>query len=106
MEVGDLVETKFRGGKRQGEYVSGNLLTVVQQWRLNRFQVEAVVTDRRDAAEQTSNLELDIKNPPRIAFHDQVGTNQMWLWRLDEPTFIYCYNMVIACRITLTRCPT
>ncbi|KAI0328292.1 hypothetical protein GY45DRAFT_1326572 [Cubamyces sp. BRFM 1775] len=54
IEVGDLVETKYRGGKRQGE-------------------VEAVLENEQDAREQGSDLGVKVVNPPKVVFKDQHG---------------------------------
>ncbi|CDO74242.1 hypothetical protein BN946_scf185031.g7 [Trametes cinnabarina] len=54
IEVGDQVETKYRGGKRQGE-------------------VEAVIENEQDAKEQGPDLGVKITNPPKVVFKDQHG---------------------------------
>ncbi|EIW58007.1 uncharacterized protein TRAVEDRAFT_126432 [Trametes versicolor FP-101664 SS1] len=54
IEVGDSVATRFRGGKRQGE-------------------VEAIIVNKQDAKEQGPDLDVNIKNPPKVVFQDQVS---------------------------------
>ncbi|KAI0069804.1 hypothetical protein K474DRAFT_1777144 [Panus rudis PR-1116 ss-1] len=53
IEVGDNVSTRFRGGKREGE-------------------VEAVITSQKDL-EETGDIGLSVKNPPKVVFSDQHG---------------------------------
>jgi len=48
IDEGDRVFTKFRGGKREGE-------------------VEEIVTTEKEAKEE------NVKNPPKVVFHDQHG---------------------------------
>ncbi|RPD54992.1 hypothetical protein L227DRAFT_510699, partial [Lentinus tigrinus ALCF2SS1-6] len=50
IQVGDVVETKYRGGKRQGE-----------------------VSNDRDVREQASDLGVKVANPPKVTFKDQHG---------------------------------
>ncbi|KAI0750200.1 hypothetical protein C8Q80DRAFT_1269946 [Daedaleopsis nitida] len=55
IEVGDVVETSFRGGKRQGK-------------------VEAVLENEADVKEQGPELDgVTVKNPPKVVFSDQHG---------------------------------
>ncbi|KAH7357113.1 hypothetical protein BKA65DRAFT_221352 [Rhexocercosporidium sp. MPI-PUGE-AT-0058] len=48
IDEGDRVFTKFRGGKREGE-------------------VEKIITTQEEAKKE------DVKNPPKVIFHDQHG---------------------------------
>jgi len=48
IDEGDRVFTKIRGGKREGE-------------------VEEIVTTQEEAAKE------NVKNPPKVVFHDQHG---------------------------------
>ncbi|KAI0711838.1 hypothetical protein C8T65DRAFT_182799 [Cerioporus squamosus] len=54
IEVNDVVETKYRGGKRQG-------------------RVEAVLENERDVREQAPDLGVKVTNPPKVVFQDQHG---------------------------------
>ncbi|TBU27494.1 hypothetical protein BD309DRAFT_931428 [Dichomitus squalens] len=54
IEVGDTVETKFRGGKRTGK-------------------VEAVIENQHDLKERDDTLNVDVKNPPKVVYTDQHG---------------------------------
>ncbi|CAL1715866.1 unnamed protein product [Somion occarium] len=53
IEVGDTVSTRFRGGQRSGE-------------------VEAVIKDQK-GLENAGDLDVNVKNPPKILFTDQHG---------------------------------
>ncbi|KAI0636320.1 hypothetical protein C8Q77DRAFT_641053 [Trametes polyzona] len=57
VEVGDFVETKYRGGKRQGE-------------------VEAVLENEQDVREQAPDLGVKVTNPPKVVYTDQVRALQ------------------------------
>ncbi|KAH9902359.1 hypothetical protein C8Q73DRAFT_669912 [Cubamyces lactineus] len=67
IEVGDLVETKYRGGKRQGE-------------------VEAILENEQDAQERGSNLGVKIVNPPKVVFKDQVGVTDALVCLRKQPS--------------------
>ncbi|KAI9067728.1 hypothetical protein FKP32DRAFT_1619922 [Trametes sanguinea] len=54
INIGDEVETKYRGGKRQGE-------------------VEAIFDNEQDVEKQGSDLGVKVVNPPKVIFQDQHG---------------------------------
>ncbi|KAH9917258.1 uncharacterized protein B0H18DRAFT_1123711 [Fomitopsis serialis] len=53
-EVGDIVYTKIRGGKREGE-------------------VEAIAQTQEEAERVSEELGTSVKNPPKVVFSDQHG---------------------------------
>ena len=73
IETGDQVETRFRGGKREGTVSRRNqrlVGCVLAVRHINISQVEQVVTGDKDAGQVKG---VDVKNPPKVVFSDQVS---------------------------------
>jgi hypothetical protein len=69
IEVGDIVGTRYRGGKHEGEVAVFCFLPIPH---LNCTQVKAVVTNQHQAREASQEFGLDVKNPPKVLLEDQV----------------------------------